>query len=124
MKLTSLFPRNSLLTWICAFSSLALLLVCLALAIHIRLGLGHWPAPMEVEYDSAAFRAHELVVFVIAHFAVFMAIPLWPLLLVFKRFRAGVKTHLVQSAVFSAGWLLIYLFVKYDPTSFSDWFLD
>jgi hypothetical protein len=124
VTLASLFPRNSLLTWICAFSSLALLLTIVTLAIHIRLELGHWPTPMTETYDSIALRMHEWVVFGAAHFALFMAIPLWPLLLFFKRFRAGVRTHMVQSAVYSAGWLMIYLFFKFDPTSFGKWFTD
>lgn len=124
MKLSSLFPRNSLLTWICAFSSLALLLTALTLAIHVRLGLGHWPEHMVEDYDTTAFEVHEWLLFCVAHFALFMAIPLWPLLLLFKRFRAGVRTHLVQSIVYTLGWLLIYLFVRFDPTSFSRWYLD
>jgi hypothetical protein len=123
MKLTSLFPKNSFLTWILSFSSLALLLGILSLAVHVRLGLGHWPEPMVEGYDTTAFKLHQWLVFAIGHFAIFLAIPLWPLLLLFKRFRAGVKTHLVQSIVYSVGWLLIYLFLEYDPTSFSEWWL-
>ena len=123
MKLASLFPRKSLPTWICAGSSLALLLLILSLAIHLRLGLGHWPEPIVEDYQTAAFKVHEWVLFLVAHFAGFLAIPLWPVLLIFRRFRAGIKTHLVQSAVFSVGWILILLFFKYDPTSFSQWLL-
>ena len=118
-----MFPRNSIPTWICAFSSLVLLALILSLAVHLRLGLGHWPQSMDEDYSTAAFKVHEAVVYFVAHFAIFMAIPLWPVLLLFKRFRAGVRTHLVQSAIFSAGWILIYLFFKYDPTSFSTWLL-
>jgi len=124
MKLASLFPKNSIPTWICALSSLALLVAILTLAVHVRLGLGHWPEPMVEDYQTAAFKIHEWVTVALAHFALFMAIPLWPLLLLFKKFRAGVRTHMVQSIIYSVGWLLIYLVIRFDPTSFSKWLLD
>lgn len=124
MKLSPLFPRNSLLTWICAFSSVLLLLLILTLALHLYLGLGHWPRPMIDTYDTIAFKTHVWLTYAIAHFALFMAIPTWPLLLLFKRFRATVRTHVAQSLVYSAGWLAIYLFLKFGPASFSKWLLN
>lgn len=123
MNLKPFFPRNSIPTWICALSSTVLLLTFLSLAVHVRLGLGHWPQSMVEDYHSAAFRVHEWVLEVVAHFAIFLAIPTWPFLLLFKRFRAGVRTHIVQSVVFSVGWILIILIIKFDPTPFSHWLL-
>ncbi|MCW5198656.1 hypothetical protein VU06_02780 [Desulfobulbus sp. F3] len=108
--------------WICGLSSHGLFLTLVTLAIHIRLGLGRWPVYGE-EYHTVLFRTHEVFLYGAALVAFLVAAPLW-LLLCFRSFRVSWRTRLVQAMVFISGWLLISLSGKYDPTSFTDWFLD
>ena len=57
-------------------------------------------------------------------FAVYAAAPLWLVLLCYRSFRLAWSKHVVQILIFGAGWLLIFLAGKYDPTPFTYWFLD
>jgi hypothetical protein len=109
--------------WLCALSSPALLLTIVTLAMHIRLGLGRWPFYGE-EYHTALFSLHWLILSGTTLFALFGAAPLWLLLLCFRSFRVSWRTHVSQAIAFISGWILICLGGKYDPTPFTDWFLD
>ena len=109
--------------WICGLSSIALFLTLVAMAIHIRLALGRWPAFGE-ECHTALFRIHESIFDGVGIFAVFVAGPLWLFFLFFRSFRVSLRIHVFQALTFIGGWLLIYLVGKYDPTPFTYWLLD
>lgn len=111
-------------TWICSLSSFLLLLTFVSMAFHIRLGLGHWPTPMTENYHTTAFRTHEHVLIAVLLFTVYAAVPLWVVCLCFRRLRLSRRAHVMKAAVYGLGWLLILLASKYDPTTFTEWFLD
>ncbi len=113
-----------LATWPFVFSPVLLLLIFIALAVHVRVGLGHWPTPMTENYHTPAVRVHEQVVLWLGLFAIYAAIPLWLLILCFRPFRSSLKTHLVQAGVYALGWGLIALYGAVDPGRFLEWFLD
>jgi hypothetical protein len=113
-----------LATWPLVFSPVLLLLVFIALAVHVRVGLGHWPTPMFENYHTPAYRAHEQVLTWIGCFTVYAAIPLWLLMLCFRPFRISLRTHLIQVGVYALGWGLILLYGAIDPGRFLDWFFD
>jgi hypothetical protein len=94
------------------------------MAVHIRIGLGHWPTPMMEDYRTIPFRIHEYVLIGILLFAVFAAGPIWLVCLFFRRLRLPWRVHVTQAAIYGLGWLLIFLASKYDPTTFTAWFLD
>lgn len=116
--------RLPLATWPLVFSPVLLLIVFIALAVHVRLGLGHWPTPMFESYHTPAFRAHEQVLVWVWLFTVYAAIPLWLLMLCFRPFRISFRTHLIQVGVYAVGWGVIVLYGAIDPGQFLDWFLD
>ena len=114
----------ALLMWLCVFSPLLLLFTFLTLAVHVRLALGHWPTPMTESFGGSAFRAHERVVIWVGYFTVYVAMPLWLLMLCFRTFRITLKHHLTQFGVYAVGWGLIVLYLICDPGRFADWFFD
>ncbi len=101
-----------------------LLLLIVTLAVHVRLGLGHWPRPVWETYETTAFNLHMLAVWSLAWLSVFAAPPIWLILLCFRRFRLSLPVHLVQAVAFGCGWMAISLAGKHDPTTFTQWFLD
>jgi hypothetical protein len=109
--------------WMCSLSSPLLFLTLVAMALHIRFALGRWPAFGE-ECPTALFRIHEFISGGVGLFALFVAAPLWLLLLCFRPFRVAWRAHVAQALLFLGGWLAIYLVGKYDPTPFTYWFLD
>lgn len=94
------------------------------MAGHVRLGLGHWPKPMWEDYQTTLFRVHWHALVALAFFTVYAAIPLWLLLLCPRRFRISLRAHVIQFAAYGLGWMLVFLVLKYDPTTFTAWFLD
>lgn len=117
--------RPRIASWVCALSSCALLVVFVAFAAHLRLGLGHLPTPMFERYDTHAFRAHELLLVACFHFATFVAAPLWMICQFVPSLRPSWPWPAVpQLATFALGWLLIIAILAFDPTTFSAWVLD
>ena len=94
------------------------------MALHIRLGLGHWPKPMTEDYNTVAFRIHMWAMTWILLFTVFAAGPLWMVFLCIKALRLPWRVHLAQVLVYGLGWLLIFLAARCDPTTFTEWFRD
>lgn len=112
------------LVWIPAVSPWAALGALITLALHVRLGLGHWPKPMHETYETAWYTAHGGTVIVLFLFALVAAPILWMASCRFERLRATERARYVQLAAFGLGWLLFYIYVKIDPGSFVLWFLD
>ncbi len=105
-------------------SSVLLLALIVSLALHVRLGLGHWPVAMVENYDSLLFDLHEWCILIVGMFAVYAAIPLWLLLIAIPSFRSRSRDHLLQFALIVLGWVLIGLFFFIDYRGFASWFLD
>jgi hypothetical protein len=112
------------LTWMFVSSPYLLFLIFLTLAVHVRVGLGHWPTPVFENYHTMACGLHEQVVIWVAVFTIFVAIPLWLISLLFRLFRISLKTHLLQAGVYIVGWAIIILYARIDPYKFAEWFFD
>lgn len=113
-----------MITWVCALSPAALLLVFLSMALQVRLALGHWPVSILENYSTATYKAHAYVFIGLVLFAVFAAGPLWLVLVALPGQRLRWQTLARQLAACGLGWLLICLVAKCDPTGFVEWFLD
>jgi hypothetical protein len=109
--------------WPLVLSPLVLLLVLVSLAVHIRIGLGHWPIPFQDDYHSGAYRLHEKLLpgFFIA---AIVALPIWLVLLCFRPLRRPWQWHLLQAGAYLLGWGLIALYVTWDPWRFCEWLAD
>jgi hypothetical protein len=75
-------------------------------------------------YQTKSYQFHELVVFLLGVLALYVAGPLWAVLVAIPKLRLSSKRHLLQLAVFISGFVLIFLAAKLDPTTFTEWFLD
>ena len=115
---------RALWTWLPCWAPLGLFMGLLSLAAHVRLGLGRWPVPMIESYQTKSYQFHELVVFLLGVLALYVAGPLWAVLVAIPKLRLSSKRHLLQLAVFISGFVLIFLAAKLDPTTFTEWFLD
>ena len=113
-------------TWALMLTPALLLLVFFTLAVHVRIGLGHWPTSMVENYHATAYVMHERAFLWIGCFTVWGAIPLWLVLVCIQRFRPlwSWKLHLVQAATYAAGWGAIAAYTAWDPCQFVAWFLD
>lgn len=111
-------------TWLPCWAPLALFMGVLSLAAHVRLGLGRWPVPMVENYHTKGYQYHEVLVFLLGLVALYIAGPLWAILVATPRLRLSPTRHLLQFAVFISGFVLIFLAAKFDPTPFTEWFLD
>jgi ABC-type branched-subunit amino acid transport system permease subunit len=103
---------------------LGLFIGILTLAAHVRLGLGRWPVPMIESYDTKGYHYHEMLLFLLGVVALYVAGPLWAILVAIPKLRLSPKRHLLQFTVFISGFVLIFLAAKLDPTTFTEWFLD
>lgn len=113
----------SWLSWIPAGASFLLYFLFLSYAFHIRWGLGHWPTPMLENYESPLFSLHGRVVDGAGLFAV--AAPLlWIMLLLNPATRSPKRELLWQAALYTLGWICLFLSARFDPTTFTDWFMD
>ncbi len=117
--------RFPAVAWLCALSSLATLVLYLSFALHIRVHLGRWPVPMTENPAWPLLSVHEAVLVFGGLFAFYAAGPLWIACQFFPALRPSSRGRMIaQAALFAGGWLCIVLVFKYDPTRFSEWFLD
>ena len=112
------------ITWTSALSSLALFLTAVGLALHVRLGVGHWPGPMWEDYRTTGYDVHALAVMGIWLFTVYAAVPLWTLCICIPRLRLSAGTYLAQAALYVLGWGLVAAFIVLDPYQFITWLKD
>lgn len=96
----------------------------ITLALHVRLGLGHWPKPMHETYETSWYIAHGWLFLSVFLFATVAAAPLWLLSFKFSKIQMPRRIRGIQLGVFGAGWVLFYVYVTIDPGSFTVWFLD
>lgn len=112
-------------TWLCVLTPVILLLVFITLALHVRIGLGHWPQPMIEDYRTEAYYRHQELFRLTAYATFYGALPCWMLLIIaFPRLRGSARLHLGQAGVYAAGWALIGIYCVIDPGRFIEWLLD
>lgn len=117
--------REPRVAWACALSPLGALLVYISFAVHLRLGLGHWPMPMVEDYQTPIFQLHQWVLIACLFFAYLVSAPAYLLCFAIPKLRpASARIVGLQLALWLTGWLLFYAAGKYDPTPFSAWFAD
>jgi hypothetical protein len=121
----SIGRRYPQIAWAFALSPFVLLLTIIAMAVHIRLGLGHWPTPIYENYQTPASLLHMRFLERTLDFSVYFAGPLWLLCLLVPQLRPSSR-QVIKAQVMTAGlgWLLIIGFLTLDPTTFSAWLLD
>ena len=112
------------ITWASAASSATLFILSIALAAHVRLGLGHWPRPMWEDCDSVAFRMHFHAVVWLAMYAMFAALPVGGIFVLVPRLRLSWRQHFMQIALYATGWILLAAFLISDPYQVVTWFRD
>jgi len=115
--------NNNLLTWIPVITPFVSLLLYISLAIHCRLAVGYWPRAVIENVNMKSYEIHERA-FWLFTYVVLASLPCWLVMLFFKKFRINIKIHLMQFIVFGLGILLIILTLMFDPTPFTEWFLD
>lgn len=117
--------RFTQVSWFCAFSPSVLLFIFITLGIHLRLGLGHWPTPMFEDYRTPVFDFHVQILLSFLSFALYGAGPLWLLCLLVRPLRPlRLHTAVAQLVLCAMGWVSIFGFLTFDPTTFSAWCLD
>src|SRR5262245_24147682 len=123
-RFPQLLSWKDLPTWLCVMTPWVLIVVGLSLALHVRLGLGHWPNPVVEHYTTPAFQTHLWGFRASFVFALYSLAPVWMLLLCAQRFRVSVWFHAIQVAVYIGGWLVIFLVCWTDPWRFMSWLAD
>jgi hypothetical protein len=112
----------SKITWVLAVTPVIFLLVAVSLALHVRLGLGHWPEFGE-HYRTSVFHFHEGVL-VVFGFLAMSSVALWLLALCFKPLQISVTAHIIQAFVYAGGWGLVVLFWNGNPWGVVNWYFD
>lgn len=117
--------RYPQIAWSFALSPIVLLLIIVTLAVHIRLGLGHWPTPVYENYRTPASVLHMQVLQKTLDFSAYFAGPLWLICLLVPQLRPS-SSRIIKAQVMTAGvgWLLVIGFLTLDPMTFSAWLLD
>jgi len=110
-------------TWIPAALWILTPVIFLGLALHVRVGLGHWPKPLIERYETSAYQSHELVLEVVANLAIFTG-GIWLLAICFKKTRPAWRTLLPQIILYLAGLGIYFLFRAINPGHFFDWYLQ
>jgi len=111
-------------TWLCVITPWVLLVVGFSLAVHVRLGLGHWPNPVVEDYATSAFKGHFLALRITFGLALYSFVPVWMLLLSARRFRVSLRFHALQAGVYVGGWLGVLLVCSLDPWRLMRWLAD
>jgi hypothetical protein len=91
--------RGSRWTWLCSISPLLSCGAILLAKLLIMCGLRNSPLMLIPLFATLLF----------ALFAVFLAVPVWCVLLLFKKLRLPWQTHRMQAYVFVLGWIVTLL---------------
>jgi hypothetical protein len=93
------------------------------LAAHVRLGLGHWPAPLWDQYTTVLFQWHGVLVIVLWA-ALLLTFPL-ALFLLLRRTTWEAASRRTMALVYLMGaWFLVALGLCLAKTSFWAWWSD
>jgi hypothetical protein len=120
MSATTILKR---IAWFCACLPWLVVIAWGGLAAHVRLGLGHWPAPMVEQYTTVPYQWHEVLVMVL-FVALLLTFPLAPFLLL-RRTTWEASSRRTMALVYLTGaWLLVALGIGLERTSFWAWWID
>jgi hypothetical protein len=79
---------------------------------------------MRENYQTVGFIIHAWTISIGFLFSCTAAV-IWILCFVATASRpAWPRQVMIQVSIYTLGWLLIAIFFKYDPTTFTEWFLD
>ena len=118
------YRTGRVLAWSCYLSSWALLVLWMAMAINCRLGLGHWPKPMLENYSSTSYQWLEATAFIVGWFAAIAAGPVCLVTLIIGCRQKSMRGNLWRVALYGLGWVCLVCAMRFDPTTFSDWWFD
>jgi hypothetical protein len=108
----------------CALSPAVLLLVSITMALHIRLGFGHWPDQAVLSFPAFHFRVHDWLFIAAMLSAVFALIHLLVTLVHHRQLGVGLRQVAAQALVYVAGWVAFFVVASIIPARFVSWFLD
>lgn len=118
----SIYRLRIIALWLCSLSHLISLLLFVTLAVHLRMGLGHWPQPMIENYSTPLFNIHAMVVALVAGLTLILSLFVWWALTIWA--DTSRRDSLLQLGIYFCGWLLLILAAYSDPTTFTSWLLD
>jgi hypothetical protein len=119
------YKAGGILSWICALSSEVLLLLWLAMAATCRLALGHWPQPMIENFNSPTYALLEGAMLLWGYFTVLVAGPTCLIIMIIALASGiGKRSAFLRIGFYGIGWALLLCAILFDPTTFSEWFID
>jgi hypothetical protein len=95
-----------------------------SMAVHVRLALGYWPSDAIDFYPTPLLRLHGFFFIIAFLYGIFVAGPLWLLLLFFRPLRLGFAVHRLQACLIALGWLVLFFLMASIPPKYVTWFLD
>lgn len=99
-------------------------MVLVTFALHVRIGVGHWPTPMWEDYRTPLAARHEGLIELVLIFTLFAAPAIWLISSILNFKRESDAAKIKQLFLYAAGWLLIVLAGTLDLTRFTAWLLD
>jgi hypothetical protein len=104
---------------------LALLVLLVSHALHVRLFLGRWPVVYRDEPDSFLLNVHQRAI-IAAAFATYFGMPVWAAAVVGRvaRRQAPARELATQIGCIAAGLGGLALLAAVDPTGYFEWFID
>ena len=112
------------LTWLFAISPFVLLIAFITMALHVRLGFGHWPDQAVDDFPTAGLMAHDLGFIALMLFAILGAIHIPVTFIHHRELRVRLRVVLSQALMYALGWILLFLVTEYAPARFVTWFTD
>jgi hypothetical protein len=94
------------------------------MAIHCRIGLGHWPQPMIENYSGGTYDLLELASVLWVYFTLFVAGPVVLITLVVGFSGKHNRGNRVRVILYGLGWACLACVMLLDPTSFTEWWFD
>jgi len=120
----SVSKRQPMRTWYVALSPMITLWLFGATALHVRLVYGQWPTDA-VDHAPTILLGVNIFVFVIASvFAVFVAGPVWVILLFFPSSHRNFCSHVLQAVSLAIGVIALFSVPWIVDPKYVTWWLD
>ena len=111
-------------TWFFAFSPFLIFVVFGAMAMHVRLSLGHWPKPMIEDFSSPYMPIFGRCIGLAMTISTEYAIAIWLLIVSIKPLRISWRAHISQVIFYLNSWFLTLLCCIFLPGDFISWYFD
>jgi hypothetical protein len=111
-------------TWLSALGPEIVMIAFASMAVHVRLELGYWPNDAIDSYPTLLLRLHHFFFSMAALYGIFVAGPLWLLLLLFRPLRLRFSVHYLQACFVAFGWFVFFFLMMNLPSKYVTWFLD